>query len=223
LQVPTKAAEKHTAAVQAAIRILIAEDHLIARAGIGAIVNAQADMEVVAEATNGEQAVSLYQQHAPDVTLMDMRMPGSSGLQAIAEIRAGFPDARIIALSTFGGDEDIRRALHAGAQAYLTKDVLHDDLIGAIRAVHTGQQYLTPSVIATLASETEHPDLSARELEVLRLIAEGLTNKQIACRLLIAEDTVKNHIKSIFKKLGTDDRTLAATKSIQRGIIHLQN
>jgi two-component system, NarL family, response regulator len=206
----------------ARIRILIAEDHLIARAGLGAIVNAQQDMAVVAEAENGEQARNLYARHRPDVALMDMRMPVMDGVEAITAIRADFPGARIVALSTFGGDEDIRRALVAGAGAYLTKDVLHDDLIGAIRTVHAGGQYLPASVRATLAAESPHPDLSAREMEVLRLIVRGMSNKQIAFHLKIAEDTVKNHVKSILKKLGADDRTLAATKAIQRGIIHLQ-
>ncbi len=208
--------------LQTRIRILIAEDHLIARAGLGAIVNAQPDMVVVAEALNGEEALSMYAEHRPDLALMDMRMPVLDGLGAIMIIRARFPQARIVALSTFGGDEDIRRALDAGAQAYLTKEVLHDELIGAIRAVHAGQQYLPASVRATLDAESLHPDLSARELEVLRLIVEGQSNKQIAYRLCIAEDTAKNHVKSILKKLGADDRTRAATKAIQRGIIHLR-
>ncbi len=189
---------------------------------MGAIVNAQPDMSVIAEAENGEQAQQLYARHRPDIALMDMRMPVMDGLEAIAAIRADFPQARIVALSTFGGDEDIRRALTAGAQAYLTKDVLHDDLIGAIRAVYAGHQYLPASVRATLDAESDHADLSARELEVLHLIVQGLSNKQIAYNLCIAEDTAKNHVKSILKKLGADDRTLAATKAIQRGIIHLQ-
>lgn len=203
------------------IRILIAEDHLIARTGMGAIVNAQPDMTVIAEATNGEQAVAMYRLHNPDVTLMDMRMPGMNGFEAVAAIRANHPQARIVALSTFGGDGDIRRALLAGVQAYLTKDVLHDDLIGAIRAVHVGERYLTASVVATLGAELPRPDLSARELSVLQLIVQGLTNKQIAFELKIAEDTAKNHVKSILKKLGADDRTQAATAAIQRGIVHL--
>lgn len=207
---------------QTRIRILIAEDHLIARAGLSAIVNAQPDMTVIAEAQNGEEALELYARHRPDIALMDMRMPVMNGLQAITAIRTDFPSARIVALSTFGGDEDIRRALVAGAQAYLTKDVLHDDLIGAIRAVHAGRRYLPASVRATLDAESAHPDLSTREMEVLRLIVRGMSNKQIAFELSIAEDTVKNHVKSILKKLGADDRTLAATKAIQRGIIHLE-
>ena len=204
------------------IRILIAEDHMIARAGVGAIVNAQPDMQVVAEATNGQQAVALFRQHRPDITLMDMRMPVMNGFDAVTAIRADFPNARIIALSTFGGDEDIRRALMAGVQSYLTKDVLHDELIAAVRAVHAGQKYLPPPVAAALAAQLPRPDLSAREHDVLRLIVDGLSNKQIAFALGIAEHTVKNHVKSILSKLGVDDRTQAATAAIQRGIIHVQ-
>lgn len=203
------------------IRILIAEDHLIARMGLGAIVNAQPDMTVVADATNGQQALALYREHRPDVALMDMRMPVMNGFEAVSAIRSEFPNARIVALSTFGGDEDIRRALLAGVQAYLTKDVLHDELIEAIRAVHAGQKYLPAPVAAALAAQLPRPDLSARELDVLRLIVQGLSNKQIAFTLGIAEHTVKNHVKSILSKLGVDDRTQAATAAIQRGIIHL--
>jgi DNA-binding NarL/FixJ family response regulator len=201
------------------IRILIAEDHIIARAGLQAIVNAQPDMTIVAEAGNGEQALALYRKHLPDVILMDMRMPVMNGFTALSELRQEFPDVRVVALSTFGGDEDIRRALNAGAQAYLTKDVLPDELITAIRAVHAGERYLPELVLATLAAEI--PRLSERELEVLRLVAQGLSNKRIAYVLNIAEDTAKNHVKSILKKLGADDRTQAATEAIQRGIIHL--
>jgi len=205
------------------IRILIVEDHLIARAGVGAIVNAQADMEVVAEAVNGEQAVAMYRLHLPDVTLMDMWRPVMNGFEALAAIRSEFPDARIVALSTYAGDEDIRKALMAGAQSYLTKDVLHDELLGAIRAVHAGKRYLPAQIEAAITSQLPHPELSARELEVLQLIAPGFSNKQIAHELRIAEDTVKNHVKSILKKLAADDRTQAATNAIQRGIIHLRH
>jgi two-component system NarL family response regulator len=204
------------------VRILIAEDHLIARVGVSAIINAQPDMKVSAEAANGQQAVDLYRKHRPDVTLMDMRMPLMSGFEAVSAIRAEFPDARIVALSTFGGDEDIRRALLAGVLAYLTKDVSHDGLIEAIRAVNAGQRYLTPLVGAALAAQLPRPDLSAREIDVLRLIVQGLSNKQIAFTLVLAEHTVKNHVKSVLSKLGVDDRTHAATAAIQRGIIHLQ-
>jgi DNA-binding NarL/FixJ family response regulator len=203
------------------IRILVAEDHLVARVGVTTIVNLQPDMTVVAEASNGQQAVELYRKHLPDVTLLDMRMPGMSGVEAAAAIRKDYPNARMIALTTYGGDEDIRRALAAGVQAYLTKDVLHDELLKAIRAVYAGQTYLPAAVAAALAAQMPRPDLSARELQVLELIVQGLANKQIAYALSIAEHTVKNHVKNILSKLGVQDRTQAATAAIQRGIIHL--
>src|SRR5690348_14529603 len=204
------------------IRILIAEDHLIARVGVTTIVNMQPDMTVVAEAASGQQAVELYRKHLPDVTLLDLRMPVMSGVEAATAIRREYPEARLIALTTYGGDEDIRRALQAGVQAYLTKDVLHDELLKAIRAVHGGQTYLPAGVAASLAAQMPRPDLSARELQVLELIVRGLANKQIAYSLNIAEHTVKNHVKNILSKLGVQDRTQAATAAIQRGIVHLQ-
>ncbi len=203
------------------IRILIAEDHLIARVGVKTILNTQPDMNVVAEAVNGAQAVELHRQHRPDITLMDMRMPGTSGQEAITAIRREQPQARIIALSTYGGDEEIRRALNSGVCAYLTKDVLHDELIRAIHAVHAGETYLPPSIRAALEASSLPAGLSARELDVLALIVKGHGNKQIAYDLGIAEHTVKNHVKSILNKLGVADRTQAATAAIQRGIIHL--
>jgi two-component system, NarL family, response regulator len=203
------------------IRILVAEDHLIARVGVSTIVNLQPDMTVVAEAANGQQAIELYRKHLPDVTLLDLRMPILSGIEAAAAIRRDHPRARLIALTTYGGDEDIRRALNAGVQAYLMKDILHDELLKAIRAVHDGQTYLPASVAAALAAQMPRPDLSAREVQVLELIVAGLANKQIAYTLNIAEYTVKNHVKNILDKLGVQDRTQAATAAIQRGIIHL--
>jgi two-component system NarL family response regulator len=203
------------------IRILVAEDHLVARVGVSTIVNMQPDMTVVAEASNGQQAVELFRKHRPDVTLLDLRMPVMGGVEAAKAIRAEFPNARIVALTTYGGDEDIRRALAAGVLAYLTKDVLHDELLKAIRAVHEGQTYLPAAVAAALAAQLPRPDLSAREIQVLELIVRGLANKQIAYTLNIAEHTVKNHVKSILSKLGAQDRTQAATAAIQRGIIHL--
>ncbi|MBZ5619307.1 MAG: response regulator transcription factor [Acidobacteriia bacterium] len=204
-----------------AIRILVAEDHLVARVGVSTIVNMQPDMTVVAEASNGQQAVELFRKHLPDVTLLDLRMPVMTGVEAATAIRREYPNARMIALTTYGGDEDIRRALAAGVQAYLTKDVLHDELLKAIRAVHAGQTYLPQAVAAALAAQMPRPDLSAREVQVLELIVQGLANKQIAYSLSIAEHTVKNHVKSILSKLGVQDRTQAATVAIQRGIIHL--
>ena len=207
--------------LQNEIRVLIAEDHLIARVGLATIVNAQPDMAVVAEAANGQQAIEQYRQHKPDVALMDMRMPVLNGVEAMAAIRREFPKARLVALSTYGGDEDIRRALQAGAQAYLTKDVLHDDLIKAIRLVCGGGSFLPEGVAATLAAQWPRPDLSGREMEVLTLIVKGLPNKEIAATLSIAEHTVKNHVKNILSKLSVGDRTQAATAAVQRGIIHL--
>ena len=203
------------------IRILVAEDHLVARVGVTTIVNMQDDMTVVAEAANGQQAVEMFRLHQPDVTLLDLRMPGMGGVEAALVIRSEFPGAKMIALSTYGGDEDIRRALAAGVHAYLTKDVLHDELLKAIRAVNAGQTYLPAAVAASLAAQLPRPDLSAREVQVLALIVQGQANKQIAFSLGIAEHTVKNHVKSILSKLGVQDRTQAATAAIQRGIIHL--
>ena len=203
------------------IRLLVAEDHLVARVGVTTIVSMQPDMEVVAEASNGQQAVELYQQYRPDVALLDLRMPVMTGVEAAQAIRREDPHARMIALTTYGGDEDIRRALAAGVQAYLTKDVLHDELLKAIRAVYAGQTYLPAAVAASLAAQLPRPDLSAREVQVLELIVQGLANKQIAYSLGIAEHTVKNHVKSILSKLSVQDRTQAATAAIQRGIIHL--
>jgi len=203
------------------IRILVAEDHLVARVGVGAIVNMQPDMKVVGEASNGQQAVEMYRKIRPDVVLLDMRMPIMSGVDAARAIKTEFPEAKMVALTTYGGDEDIRRALAAGIQAYLTKDVLHDELLKAIRAVHAGQKYLPAAVAAALTAQMPRPDLSAREVQVLELIVRGLANKQIAYSLNIAEHTVKNHVKNILSKLGVQDRTQAATAAIQRGIVHL--
>ena len=203
------------------IRILVAEDHLIARVGITTILNAQPDITVVAEASNGQQAIDLFRSAKPDVGLLDVRMPVLGGIEAVAAIRLIFPQARLICLSTYGGDEDIRRALHAGAASYLTKDVLHDDLLKAVRAVASGQSYLPQYVLSALQAQVPGPILSARELEVLELIVKGLANKQIAYVLNIAEHTVKNHVKSILDKLDVEDRTQAATAAIQRGIVHL--
>jgi two-component system, NarL family, response regulator len=204
------------------IRILVAEDHLVARVGVSTIVNMQDDMMVVAEASNGHQAVEMYRTHLPDVTLLDLRMPGMGGVEAAIMIKSEFAGAKMVALTTYGGDEDIRRALAAGVQAYLTKDVLHDELLKAIRAVYAGQTYLPAAVAASLAAQLPRPELSAREVQVLALIVRGLANKQIAFTLNIAEHTVKNHVKNILSKLGVQDRTQAATAAIQRGIIHLQ-
>jgi two-component system NarL family response regulator len=205
------------------IRIMIAEDHSIARRGLSAIINAQPDMKVITEATNGKEAIALYREHAPDVLLIDMRMPVLTGFDAMAAIRSEFANARFVAISTFGGDEDIRRALLAGAQSFLTKDTPNDDLISAIRAVHSGQNYLPTSVAAELNVHSARPSLTAREIEILRLIVQGMSNKEIAYAVGIANYTVYNHVKSILEKLGVADRTQAATAAIMRGIVHLHH
>ena len=204
------------------IRILIAEDHLIARLGIAAIIRKQPDMKVVAEAIDGREAVELCRIHNPEIVVMDIRMPRMDGAEATKQIREGSPNCRVVALSTFGGDEDIRRAFKSGVSAYLIKNVLHDELIKAIRTVHSGEKYLTPEVKAVLASTPFRPELTPREIDVLKLLAQGLINKHIGYALGITEHTVKNHVKSILEKLGVEDRTHAATVAFQRGIIHFE-
>jgi DNA-binding NarL/FixJ family response regulator len=201
------------------IRILVADDHLVARVGVATIINLQPDMEVVAEAANGKQAVDLYRNQLPDVALLDLRMPVMSGLEAAVSIRSQFPKAKLIALTTYGGDEDVRRALAAGVRAYLLKDVLSEELVKAIRLVNDGQSYLGSGV--TAPSPAELRGLSPREVQILELIVRGLLNKQIAYSLDISEYTVKNHVKNILSKLGVQDRTQAATAAIQRGIVQL--
>jgi two-component system NarL family response regulator len=203
------------------IRILVAEDHLIARVGVTGVINMQSDMTVVAEAVNGRQAVERFREHRPDITLLDVRMPKMSGIEAAVAIRAEFTDARLIALTSYDGAEDIRRAVEAGVLGFLTKDVLHEELIKTIRAVHTGHTYIPAKLAAKLAEQRERPQLSPREVEVLELIVRGLGNKHIAYHLNISEETAKNHVKHIFGKLGVQDRTQAATIAIRRGIIHL--
>ena len=194
---------------------------MIARIGVSTIVNEQPDMAVVAEATNGQQAVALYREYQPDVGLVDMLMPVLSGFDAVSAIRAEFPHARFVALSTYSGAEDIRRAFQAGVQSYLTKDVLDNELIQAIRTVHAGRRYLPPMIAHVLEDQLSRPNLSPRELEVLKLIVKGQSNKQIAFGLTISEETVKHHVKSIISKLGVADRTEAATAAILRGTINL--
>lgn len=200
---------------------MIAEDHGIMREGLRLIVGTQRDMAVVAEAADGQQAVELYGLHQPDLTLMDLRMPGLSGVEAIKRIRSRFPTARFIVLTTYEGDEDVYSALQAGAQAYLLKGMSREDLLDAIRTVHAGGKRIPAAVAIRLAEHMHHSDLSARELEVLHLIASGSSNKEIATALSISEFTVKFHVKSILGKFGVRDRTQAVTTAIQRGIIHL--
>ena len=203
------------------ISIMIVEDHFVVRAGLAAIINSQPDMTMVAEAGNGRQAVALFEQHEPDVTLMDLRIPALNGIEAIAAIIKTFPRAKIIVLSTFGGDEEIFKALQAGARAYFLKDVKGQDLINAIRAVHAGQRPLPPEIASRLAERIPRSELSPRELEILRLIAHGGSNREIANTLAISEGTVRVHASNIFAKLGCSDRAQAVSEAFQRGIIHI--
>jgi two-component system NarL family response regulator len=203
------------------IRLMVVDDQAVVRQGFVALINTVADMTVVVEGTNGREAVELYRLHRPDVTLMDLRMPDLSGVDAITTIRREFPDARFIVLTTYDGDEDIYRSLQAGAQGYLLKDVFFHELEDAIRKVNAGLRRI-PNVIAErLAGRMGGSELTGRELEVLEQIVRGGSNKEIAAALKISEATVKSHINNILGKLGVNDRTQAATTALQRGIIHL--
>ena len=204
------------------IRILVVDDHFVVRMGVSTLVNAQDDMTVVGEAANGRQGVELFRTSRPDVTLMDLRMPEMNGVAAIVAIRSEFPDARIIVLSTYDGDEDIYRAFQAGARAYLLKDMHHEEVVNAIRAVHQGQRFIPPAIANRLAERMPRSELTARELEVLKLIVKGMSNKEIASALLITEGTVKIHVNNMLAKLGVSDRTKAATTALQRGIVYLE-
>lgn len=205
------------------IRVLTADDHAVMRAGIAAMIANERDITIVGEAANGIEAVSLYALHRPDVVLMDLRMPRMDGLTAIRAIRAGDPNARVLALTTYDGDTDIFRALSAGACAYLVKDVLVGELVSAIRGVAAGHRVIPSFVAGRLAEFTPRLDLTPREVEVLRLVAKGLRNKEIARVIGRADGTVKVHIKNILEKLVVDDRTEAVTLALQRGIIHLDD
>ena len=201
---------------------MVIDDQAVVRQGFVALVNTVADMVVVAEGTDGQQAVDLYRLHRPDVTLMDLRMPKMGGVEAISAIRKEFRDARLIVLTTYDGDEDIYRSLQAGAQGYLLKDVFFEELEDAIRKVHTGLRWIPAQVAERLAERMGSSDLTAREIEVLENIVAGNSNKAIANRLNISEATVKSHINSILNKLGVNDRTQAATTALQRGLVHLR-
>ncbi len=203
------------------IRILVVEDHHVVRQGLVALIKTVPDMTVVAEAADGSQAVQLFHQHRPDVTLMDLRLPGLGGVEAITEIRQDFPAARIIVLTTFDGDENIFRALQAGARGYLLKDMFGEELMQAIRTVHAGKTSIPPPIAQRLAERMGGPSLTNRELEVLKLVVVGKSNKNIGATLSISEATVKTHINSILSKLGVSDRTQAATTALQRGIVQL--
>ena len=204
------------------IRVLVVDDHFVVRMGLTTLINTQSDMTVVGEATNGKQAVELFRAEKPDVTLMDLRMPEMNGVDAITAIRNEYPDCRIIVLTTYDGDEDIYRAFQAGARAYLLKDMHRDELLEAIRSVYRGQRFIPPAVASSLADRMPRSELTSRELEVLKLIVKGMSNKEIASTLEITEGTVKVHVNNVLGKLGVSDRTKAATTAIQRGIVHLE-
>ena len=205
------------------IRILVADDHYIVRMGLVALVSTEPDMEVVAEAADGKEAMELFSRHHPDLVLLDLRMPGKGGIQTIGEIRDQFPEARILVLSAFDGDEDIYRALQAGAQGYVLKNTTGDKLVPALRTVAAGQNWIPKDVAVQLASRKIREPLTTREVDVLKELAKGLANKEIADTLNISEHTVKDHLKNILGKLHVADRTEAVTTAIQRGIIHLQS
>ena len=202
-------------------RIMIVDDHPLMRVGVAAIINARPDMEVVAQAGTAEEAVSLHAQHQPDVTLMDLRLPGASGVTAIRQIRVRDASARFVVLTTYEGDEDIHQALESGAQGYIIKGMPHETLIQALKRVHAGGRYLPPPVARALQSRTPDASLSPREREVLQLLVRGKSNKEIAAELGIAEATVKCHFRVIFMRMGVTDRTQAVVSALQRGLVHL--
>lgn len=204
------------------IRILVVDDHFMVRMGLSASLNVEPDMEVVAEAGSGEAALEAYRKHNPSLVVMDLRLPGMSGAECTATLVREFPDARILVLSTHSGEEDIYRAMQAGAQGYVVKSIVREELLRAVREVYQGRRYLDPLVAAHLAERQSHRSLSAREVEVLRLVARGFGNKEIATTLNIAEVTVKLHVSHMLEKLEVKDRTQAATVALQRGIITLE-
>jgi DNA-binding NarL/FixJ family response regulator len=203
------------------IRILAVDDHALVRKGIRLMISTEADIELVAEASTGREAVQEFRTHRPDITLMDLQMPEMGGVEAIIAIRGEFPNARLIVLTTYAGDVQVLRAMNAGARGYLLKGKINSELIEMIRAVHAGQKRLSAEVAAELAEHAGEDELTTREIEVLRLIASGNANKEIGAQLSIGEDTVKRHVTNILSKLHANDRTHAVTIGLKRGIIDL--
>jgi DNA-binding NarL/FixJ family response regulator len=204
------------------IRVLSVDDHAIVRDGIARLVGTQSDIELIAEASDGREAIEQFRKHRPDVTLMDLQMPNMCGVDAINAIRAEFPQARIVVLTTYAGDVQVRRALQAGAQGYLLKGLLRKELLETIRAVYGGQKRLTSEIAAEIAEHAMDSALTPREISVLKLIAGGNANKEIAAQLHISEESAKGYVKNILAKLGANDRTHAVTIGLKRGIIDLQ-
>jgi DNA-binding NarL/FixJ family response regulator len=203
------------------IRVLSVDDHALIREGIAALISTEPDMTLVGEASNGREAIEQFRRHRPDITLMDLQMPELDGVEALVAIRHEFPDARVVVLTTYGGDVLASRALKAGAQAYLLKGTLRKELLETIRAVHRGRRHVGSEVATQLAEHVTDDALTSREIGVLRLVAQGNSNKIIADRLSISEETVKGHLKSILSKLDAHDRTHAVTIAVKRGIIEL--
>jgi DNA-binding NarL/FixJ family response regulator len=204
------------------IRILVVDDHFMVRMGLCASLNVEPDMEVIAEVGSGQSAVDAYRKHRPSLVIMDVRLPGLSGAEATAAMVREFPDARVLMLSTHSGEEEIYRSLQAGARGYVLKSVMREELLRAIREVCSGRRYLDPAVVPLLAQREGHRSLTGRELEVLRMVAKGLGNKEIAAALNIAEVTVKLHVSHVLEKLNVKHRTEAATAAFQRGILLLE-
>lgn len=203
------------------IRVLTVDDHSLLREGIAALINAEPDMKLIAEASNGQEAIERFRRYRPDVTLMDIQMPGLNGIDAISQIQSEFSDARIIVLTTYSGDAQVVRALRSGARAYILKAHVHRELLETIRAVYAGQRRIPPDIAAELAEHATDDELTLREIDVLRLIASGNSNKQIGDLLRIGEATVKSHVTNILSKLGANDRAHAVTIALKRGIIQL--
>lgn len=203
------------------IEVLICDDHPIMRVGIAAIIQSQPDMDVTAQAGTAQEVIRLFQQHQPHVTLMDLRLPDRSGVEAIREIRHSAPEARIVVLTTYEGDEDIHQALEAGAMGYLVKGMPHEVLIDAVRKVHAGRRFLPPPLTRALASRMPDGELSVREKQVLSLLVKGKSNHEIADELAIKEATVKSHVSAILMRLNVTDRTQAVVTALQRGLAHL--
>jgi len=217
------AAEKKSAVkTKPQIKLLVVDDHPTFRMGLVALVDSQPDITVVAEAGDGQAAIQQFRQNKPDVVLMDLRMPGLGGVETILAMLKEFPAARIIVVTTYDLDEDIHRAIQAGAKSYLLKDMPREQIVETIRAVHRGDHKLPPGVLSRLEQRAKREELSEREMEVLRLVVKGRSNKEISTGLFISEDTVKYHLKALFSKLGVQDRTEAAISAIRHGIVHLE-